>query len=271
MRRSVSYLLNERAIFKRENLRLAEQARILFDLEYPVLRRLIGRRPGTLLDAGCGNGAYLARLARRFPHLAMVGIDRHPRLLAAARLHCPRATFLRCEITDRAQLTEVVAKQPPQVVLLRFVIQHMSADERALAFETLHRVLPARTKLIIIEPDPDTFATTPPSPAIQYLAARVSLITEARGADRRVVHHLPHALRAFSNLQQIARDTGSRALGWRNAARVHMPILATRITRDSSDFEATQLSAARRWIRQASKLRGSRLASSLIFTICERT
>lgn len=64
----------------------------LIDLEQPVVRGILDGLPrGTALDAACGTGRhaeYLASLGQR-----VIGVDRSPEMLAAARAKVPGADF----------------------------------------------------------------------------------------------------------------------------------------------------------------------------------
>jgi SAM-dependent methyltransferase len=63
-----------------------------------VLSYVARHRPqsATVLELGCGTGAILAGLARRF---ALTGIDRSPEMLAIASERVPAATLVRADIT----------------------------------------------------------------------------------------------------------------------------------------------------------------------------
>lgn len=50
---------------------------------------------GRVLDVGCGTGALLQELARKFPQVTLVGIDPVPKMLAVARGRVPPSTELR--------------------------------------------------------------------------------------------------------------------------------------------------------------------------------
>lgn len=62
--------------------------------------RRAGVRHGTVVDLGCGSGAFAARAAAAGHRV--VGIDVSPAMLAIARRHAPRATFRRGSFTDAA-------------------------------------------------------------------------------------------------------------------------------------------------------------------------
>lgn len=59
------------------------EARMLERLQYILLE------PGRILDAGCGEGHGAARLAERYPHAQILGLDFALPMLQAARSHDP--------------------------------------------------------------------------------------------------------------------------------------------------------------------------------------
>ena len=84
---------------KRAARRAFDRAARSYD-EAGVLQREIGARllqhldpiriePGRILDVGCGTGAYLDPLARRYPQAQVIGIDFSAAMLARARSRVP--------------------------------------------------------------------------------------------------------------------------------------------------------------------------------------
>ena len=60
-----------------------------------TLARLSLRQTARVLDVGCGTGALLHELARRFPQTTLVGVDPVPEMLAVARRRLPASIELR--------------------------------------------------------------------------------------------------------------------------------------------------------------------------------
>ena len=60
-----------------------------------TLARLSVPPTGRVLDVGCGTGALLQQLARKFPQATLVGVDPVPEMLAVARGRVPSSTELR--------------------------------------------------------------------------------------------------------------------------------------------------------------------------------
>lgn len=98
---------------------LAHQVDLLFADELLMLRGLpawtSARR---VIDAGCGNGYYLSRLAAFFPEKEYLGIDISPELTAAAAIHHPELTF------ETGDFFSVDA-EPADVIVMRFLVQHL--------------------------------------------------------------------------------------------------------------------------------------------------
>jgi len=82
----------------------------------------------TVVDVGCGNGTYLAGLARRGHHGPMVGVDLSPGMLAAARPGTPAAGLT---VGDAAALP--VADHVADVTLAPHMLYHVPDPAAAVA------------------------------------------------------------------------------------------------------------------------------------------
>jgi SAM-dependent methyltransferase len=68
------------------------RGRWIGDVEYRLLHRMLGARPGeTLIDVGCGTGYFTRRFARS--GLTATGVDVDPAVLAFARAHAAGETY----------------------------------------------------------------------------------------------------------------------------------------------------------------------------------
>lgn len=106
----------------------------------PVQRRLINRfhgkitgivsalQPGTLLDAGCGEGFVAEIFLAAIPGLALTGFDPHAGAIELARGRNPGATFEVADIYDIPHETDSF-----DVVCCFEVLEHLHEPERALA------------------------------------------------------------------------------------------------------------------------------------------
>lgn len=88
---------------------------------------------GFLLDVGCGPGNIALKLAQRFPHLTIVGLDRSRNMVRAA---CRAAAEARVE--DRAFFQQADAGELPcpsgqfDVVLCNSVLHHLADPTKVL-------------------------------------------------------------------------------------------------------------------------------------------
>lgn len=100
--------------------------------------------PDQVLDAGCGEGFSLYKLARRDPSLSLTGIDINSDAIAYARAHFDEvATFRQGTILDLPY-----DDNTQDLVLCSEVLEHLSTPEEAV--EELKRV--ARSHVLITVP-----------------------------------------------------------------------------------------------------------------------
>lgn len=70
--------------------------------EYQAMRAMLGRISGSLVDLGCGSGAFLRRLAGEAHHARLVGVDMSSSMLeeamALARENAVGADFVRAQV-----------------------------------------------------------------------------------------------------------------------------------------------------------------------------
>ncbi len=82
----------------------------------------------TVIDIGCGNGAYLAELSRRDHRGRSLGVDMSMGMLAAARSRAPLATLL---AGDAAALP--VADETADLAMANHMLYHVREPEAAIA------------------------------------------------------------------------------------------------------------------------------------------
>ena len=147
----------------------------------------------SVLDVGCGNGDYLARLARFFPRPQWTGIDCAPEMIASARRRWPepRLTFL---------LSDFFAFRPDthhDVILMRLIVQHLSDLASVLAHAS--DCLAPSGRLYLIEPDLENTFTTPRLPAFEGMIREHEMATARHGRLRSRISDIP----------QIAEQSGA--------------------------------------------------------------
>lgn len=74
---------------------LYQYATPYYDLEDEIIRRLplSGTKENRLLDVGCGSGALLLSLAKRFPKIRLTGLDVSPGVFARAAAEVKQQNF----------------------------------------------------------------------------------------------------------------------------------------------------------------------------------
>ncbi len=84
---------------------LLTHGRLDHEREYTVLRNLIGKPPGPVVDLGCGAGLMLRRLSRDFPGLQTIGVDVSRPMLEEAM----------AQVRENAQMADFVRAQAPLI------------------------------------------------------------------------------------------------------------------------------------------------------------
>jgi SAM-dependent methyltransferase len=181
MKRSRSYALEDARDRAGEARRLELQAQIGFDFEKPQLIAHGLPSQGTMLDLGAGQGSFLKLIAKEFPGLRCVAVDRNPALLELARANV--TSVAQCDLADAQALSKLLEAERPDAVLLRFVLQHMSAAERASLLGTLAA---SPVRVIVADADADSSAFDPPSPLLSEAMNAVRELQERLGGDRRI-------------------------------------------------------------------------------------
>ena len=100
-----------------------------------------------VLDVGCGTGAFERMAVGRFPHLAIVGIDLTPAMVAVARIKsatCPQASFL----VAKAEALPFDTEQFDAVIVVN-VLHHVQDPHRAV--QECLRVLRPHGRVIVVD------------------------------------------------------------------------------------------------------------------------
>lgn len=136
--------------FAREYARKHRKMAEGFGVEYGRKLARWGFGRGRILDAGCGSGATLLTLARRFPEADLVGIDLSEPLLAIAREEVPGS---RGDLTVRFEKADVQAMpfdDDAFDVVVSANMAHLVEDPVAMLNE-LERVLAPRGFLFVAD------------------------------------------------------------------------------------------------------------------------
>jgi len=122
------------------------------------------QRAERVLDVGCGQGSFTAALQESFPGKRYVGIDVSERLIERAKARSRSVYF------QVADLTDFRPERPFDVVVMRFVLQHLPDLGNVLL--ACRRLLREGGMLVVIEPSLARSHNTPPTPRfVEMLSA----------------------------------------------------------------------------------------------------
>jgi SAM-dependent methyltransferase len=146
----------------------------------------------SVLDAGCGNGAYIARLAPFFPEISWTGIDSAPQMITAARrrFDAPRLHFA------TADFFAFEPNTPFDAILMRLLVQHLTDFPAVLARAAAS--LARGGALFVIEPDLENTRTVPRLPAFETMIREYEAAAARGGRLRTLINDIP----------ALARDSG---------------------------------------------------------------
>ncbi len=94
---------------------------------FELMDRIGALVPGALVDLGCGTGEHAVRLAALWPGRDVLGLDRSPHMLEAAKAHGAPVRFKLGEIEHFAPA------QPPALIFSNAAFQWLSGHEALLA------------------------------------------------------------------------------------------------------------------------------------------
>ncbi|MGD0555832.1 MAG: class I SAM-dependent methyltransferase [Streptosporangiaceae bacterium] len=121
----------------------------------------------TVIDVGCGNGAYLAELARRDRRSRSLGVDMSMGMLVAARSRAPLATLL---AGDAAAVP--LADETVDLAMANHMLYHVPEPEAAIA--ELRRITRRGGRVIVTLNGADHLRELNAIVADAYLAAGLS-------------------------------------------------------------------------------------------------
>lgn len=152
---------------------LASELSMLFDID-------AFRNARTVIDAGCGNGYYLSKLASFFADKSYAGIDISPALAAAAASRYPGIAFRAADFFDNSA-------GPADVVLMRFLVQHLG-DFGAILRQAAKTLEPGGA-LIIIESDLSRSSMRPLPSVFYRMLLRYGEVSAADGGIKGALLH----------------------------------------------------------------------------------
>lgn len=166
--------------------RLDRQAAFGFSAELTALLDLGLADGQRLVDLGCGSGAFTSRLRDALPGLDVIGADVDADLLSFVAA----PVVLLDQSPAEEELTGSV-----DLVLIRYVAQHLDATSREQLWQRAWRFLRPGGHVVVIDvDDADWGFVDPPAPALAPIFRRMG---QSPGvADRRVMTKLGPELRA---------------------------------------------------------------------------
>ena len=215
--RSRSYLLTDPGHRRGEAERLDRQARLLFPLEREALAKHGIAAGSTLLDLGCGQGTFLSLIAGAFPGVRCIGLDRHPQLLEEARTRPGIAAVATCDLANPPALLRLLREHQPDAVLCRFVLQHMSPEERKSLLVTLaEHALRRPLRVVLVDVDGSSSFFDPPSPLLTEAREGLGELQARNGGDRKIGARLDALLQeaGFADVSASRVRVASDVLGF---------------------------------------------------------
>lgn len=138
---------------------LAFQATFFGPREMEVLLRYgFGKKPGAVLDLGCGPGYYTRLIRQRLPEHKIVATDMNAQLLEEVQQDLSPIQVLQWEAGKDPIPSPLLGCDS---VVMRLFLQHV--PDPAQVLRTLKESLRPGTRLYIVEEDDDFFHFDPPS------------------------------------------------------------------------------------------------------------
>jgi arsenite methyltransferase len=104
----------------------------------------------SVLEVGCGPGFYARRLARRYPALQVLGVDRSSRLLAWARSRASSDELVNCRFQQGdVECVSGYVEAVDAVISSRLLL---IVDDRTTVMSELFQVLKPGGRLFLVEP-----------------------------------------------------------------------------------------------------------------------
>lgn len=146
-----------------------------------------------VLDAGCGNGAYLSKLGSYFPDKTYTGLDISSELIEVAEATY-RTSGIQFLNRDFFELTD---EGPYDAIIMRLIVQHMRSIANIL--EQASRILSNKGSLFIIEPEPTQLINYPATPLFSGLLTAVDTYGAEQNKIRASLADLGPELETFPN------------------------------------------------------------------------
>lgn len=157
--------------------RLEQQAELTFFAEVALLSRsgIAINEDLRVLDLGCGTGAFTRRLRQHWPMAQVEGVDVDPELVG----------YLEPPSRVVARSGALGAPASYDLVVVRYVAQHLQQVERRDLWRRAGEVLRPGGVLAVIDVDEGDWGTTTPHfPALERVYRKVARLQAVRGGSR---------------------------------------------------------------------------------------
>ncbi len=134
---------------------------------------------GNVLELGCGNGAFLSKLANYFPEKKYLGVEIDEKNLGIAKARCkdqPSISFLQSDIWKFAP------DKKYDIIVLRFVLQHLKDNERLLPF--LKSMLSDNGCIFVVDAFDQMFLSRPAIPSFRSILDQIKKFQDSHNQKR---------------------------------------------------------------------------------------
>jgi ubiquinone/menaquinone biosynthesis C-methylase UbiE len=254
---SNSYLLSDPEHLTIESTRLAIQAIKLFQLESKALFQHLNTSSHSILDLGCGNGAFLRLLKQTTLSVKYIGIDRNEALLNQAKNQNPDIDFYKVDFSNTQKLQQLLLEHNPEYLICRFVFQHLSASQRSAILELMKKNKLPSSRVILADSDDDYLSFHPKCAAITELIQRKIEKQRNEGGNRTIGKTLSELLKehGYQNIKENQIIFNHITLGWDVWEAIAWPVITEGITSSQSKADEALLSEGKKWFERAKNLK----------------
>ncbi len=132
---------------------VAETSSYLEKIAYPKLESFIRKHSvHRVLDIGCGHAGYLIRLAKKYPHLQLTGIERNQEVWEQAKSNVAKEHLTQIELVHTNIEQWQGHPQSMDMIMMNNILYYFSSDQRDSLFAQLKTYLKPGGWVSIISP-----------------------------------------------------------------------------------------------------------------------